>query len=61
VIKTCGTPRRRTVADFALLRETRRDMVRVVRSLEIIEVTANAGRISKVVVPVRMALAALQA
>jgi hypothetical protein len=48
------------MADFALLRETRRDMVWVVRSFEIIEVAANAGRIGNVVVPIDMALAALQ-
>jgi hypothetical protein len=59
VIETCRAPRRRAVTNFALLRETRGNMVRVVRGLEIIEMTANAGRISKVVVPVRMALAAL--
>ena len=59
MIETCRAPRRRAVADFALLGETRRDVVRVARSLEIIEMAANAGRISKVVVPVRMALAAL--
>lgn len=59
VIETCRAPRRRAVTDFALLRETRGNMVRVVRSLEIIEVAANAGRIGNVVVPVGMALAAL--
>ena len=59
MIETCRAPGRRTVADFALLGETRRDVVRVVRSLEIIEMAGNAGRASKVVVPVRMALAAL--
>jgi hypothetical protein len=61
VIETCRAPRRRAVTDFALLRETRGNMVRVVRSLEIIEVAANAGCIRKVVVPVRVALTALQA
>lgn len=60
MIETCRTPRRRTVTDFALLRETGGNMVRVVRSLKIIQVAANAGRIGNVVVPVGMALAALQ-
>ena len=59
MIETCRTPRRSAVTDFALLRETRGNMVRVIRSLEIIEVAANAGRIGNVVVPVGMALAAL--
>ena len=59
MIETRRTPRRRAVADLALLREPRGDMVRVVRGLKIIEMTANAGRISKVVVPAGMALATL--
>jgi hypothetical protein len=61
VIETCRAPRRRAVADFALLRETRGNMVRVVRSLEIIEVAPDAGCTRKVVVPVGVALTALQA
>ena len=59
MIETCWAPRRRAVTDFALLRETRGNIVRVVRSLEIIEVAANARRIGNVVVPVGVALAAL--
>ena len=59
MVETCWAPCRRAVTDFALLRETRGNMVRVIRSLEIIEVAANAGRIGNVVVPVGMALAAL--
>lgn len=61
VIETRRAPGCSAVAHLALLRETRGNMVRVVRAPEIIQVAADAGCVRKVVVPVGVALAALQA
>jgi len=58
----CGRrPRGCVVTDFTLLRETRRDVIRIVRSLEILQVTTHATGIADVVVSVQMALRALHA
>ena len=61
VIEARRAPGCGAVAHIALLRETRGHMVRVVRALEVIQVAPDAGCVRKVVVPVRVALAALQA
>lgn len=61
VIETRRAPGCGAMAHIALLRKARRNMVRVVRVVEIIQVAADAGCVRKVVVPVRVALAALQA
>lgn len=55
VIERGRGPVRGAVAHFTLLGETCRDVTRVVRSLVILQVTAHAGRIGKVEVPVHMA------
>lgn len=58
----CGRrPRGCVVTDFTLLRETRRDVIRIVGSLEILQVTTHASRIADVVVSVQMTLRALHA
>lgn len=61
VIETRRAPGCGAVAYITLLRETRGHMVRVVGAFEVIQVAADAGCVRKVVVPVGVALAALQA
>ena len=60
VVEACRAPGSRTVAYVALLRESGRNMVRIVRSLEIIQMAADAGRVCNVVVRIDVTLAALQ-
>ena len=59
VIEASRRPRGCVVTDVALLRETHGDMVRVVRALKISQMTTDTSRTGDVVIPVRMALAAL--
>ena len=56
MIEGCRVPIRSRVADLALLREPGGRMVRIVRSLEIVQMAADAGRAGQVVVSIRVAL-----
>lgn len=60
VVEACRAPSRRAVTHFALLWESGRNVARIVRALEIIQVAADASRVSDVVVRIGVALAALQ-
>jgi hypothetical protein len=60
VIKACRRPGRSAVANITLLRETSGSMVRVVRILIISQVAIHACRTGHAVIPLSMALAALQ-
>ena len=55
VIERGRGPVRGAVAHFTLLRETCRDVTRVVRSLVILQVTAHASRDAEAEVPVHVA------
>jgi len=61
MIKRGRRPGRRVVTDFALLREARRSVVRIGRSVEILQVATDACRHGKVVVAIQMALRARHA
>lgn len=52
-------PRRSVVAGFAGLREAARNVIRICRALEILQVTRHAGRGGDVVVIVDVAVSAL--
>jgi len=52
-------PCRRVVANFALLRESRRRVIGIVRSLEILQVATDAGCVRNIVIAVDVTLAAL--
>lgn len=57
----CGrSPVRRAVAHFALLREACRDVIRIVRSLEIFKMATHARGDRDVVVSIDVTLSALQ-
>ena len=56
MVERAGVPIRRRMADFALLRETGRDVVRIVGRLKILEMATDARGRAQVVVVVRMAL-----
>ena len=56
VIERCRIPVRGGMADLALLRETSRCVVGVVRALEVFQMAADASHAGQVVVPVGMAL-----
>jgi len=58
VVKGSWAPGCRTVAYVALLRDSGRNVIRIVRSVEVFQMAAYAGRIRNVVVRVDMALAA---
>ena len=60
VIEACRNPRRCAVAYLALLREPGTDVIRVRRTLEILEMAAHTGRASQVVVVIDMALRAFE-
>lgn len=60
VIERRWNPRCRVVAHVALLRESRLNVVRAGRSVEIIQVTGGAGSAVQAVVAVHMALRTLQ-
>jgi hypothetical protein len=55
VIERCRIPVRRRMANLALLREASRRVVRVIRTLEVFQMAADARRAAQVVVPVSMA------
>ena len=61
VIERCRIPVRRRMANLALLRETGRRVVGVVRALKVFQMAANASRAAQIVVPVGMALRARHA
>lgn len=61
VVKACRRPGCSAVANITLLRETSGSMVRVVRILIINQVAIHACRAGHAVIPLGMALAALQA
>ena len=48
------------MADFALLRHASRDVIRIRRSLEILDVTGDACGRRQIVIPVGVALVALK-
>ena len=56
MIESCRVPVRGRMANLALLWEPGRRVVRIVRSLEIIQMAADAGRAGQVVIPVSVAL-----
>ena len=62
VIKGRGSPIRRAVARLARLRETSRRVRRIVGAVEIGQVAADAGSVRgrQIVIPVHVALRALQ-
>jgi len=60
VIEGCRRPRGGAVTHVALLREPRGGVVRVIRILVVRQMAAHACSTSNSVVPIRMALAALQ-
>jgi hypothetical protein len=60
MIETSGLPGGGRMADFALLRHASRDVIRIRCSLEILDVTGNAGGRRQVVIPVSVALVALK-
>ena len=60
VVEARRAPGRRTMAHVALLRESGRDVVRIVRALEVSQMAADAARVCDVVVRVHVTLAALQ-
>lgn len=60
VIEGCRNPRRCAVTYLALLWEPGTDVIRVRRTLEILEMAAHTGRASQVVIVIDMALRALQ-
>jgi hypothetical protein len=59
MVECRGRPVSRVVTNFALLREARRYVIGIVRSLKILQVTTHASRVRDVVVAVHVALAAL--
>ena len=59
VIERRSRPRGCVVTNLALLRETRRHVIRIVRSLKILKVATDASRVRDVVVAVDVTLAAL--
>lgn len=60
MIERSWLPRRSRMADFALLRHARCDVIRIRSSLEVLDVTGDAGGRRQVVIPVGMALVALK-
>jgi hypothetical protein len=61
MIKCCRRPRRCVVANLALLGEARRDVIRVVGSLKILQMATHASSVRDVVVAIYVALSALHA
>lgn len=59
VIEGSGRPGCRTVAYVALLRKTGRHVIRIRRSLKILQVTVHASRAGEVVIAIRVTLSAL--
>jgi hypothetical protein len=60
VIEFGGLPRGRAMAHFALLRQSSRDVIRICSSLEVLNVTGDAGGRRQVVIAVGVALVALK-
>jgi len=61
VIECRRRPRGCVVTDFTLLREACRHVIRIVGSLEILQVARDASRGRQIVIPIHMALRALHA
>ena len=60
VIERCWRPPRGAVADIALLWDPRCHVVRVVRIVVIRQMASHTGRAGQAVIPIRVALCALQ-
>ena len=59
MVERCRLPRRRAVANVALLRESARHVIRIRRALVVLHVATNAGCVGQTVVAIDVAIAAL--